>query len=273
MLDSTFLDRVSRLTSVRLADRRQDFPAEITKIAADMNARGVLHSSVHVQLSKVAHTRELDVRALIVWESIVHVHRTIGAPADSTLRDDFKSLLQTQIQEAYTELNGTYVQTAKRFGGQRDQSDLGDTLPRAQAKIELEVDLYVDSLRPAAMDTMTAAPTYNFYGNVSSVQTGAHSIAHNVQNLGSEEKENLIAALVKVTEAITNGQSLPERQRSELAAMAHEAQLELNSSDPNNTKLFTIFNVLAGTVQALPAAQPAYQVLKAALLPMGVVLP
>jgi hypothetical protein len=273
MLDSTFSERVSRLSAVRLSERKRMFPQELSRIAADSSARGALHSSMHIHLAQTAHERELDVRAIIVWESLVRVHRTIGAPNPPGLREDFKSLLNSQIESNYSELNASFVQVATRFGGLRQQPDLSAVLPQIVAKHEIEVDLYVDSLRATRPQEDTASPTYNFYGNVGAVQTGAQSVANTVQNLGAEDRVAIASALQQVADAIAASSSMQERHRSELLQLAAEARTQVESSEPNSTKLLTILNVLAATVQTLPNAQPAYQVLKSAVLPLGILLP
>lgn len=141
------------------------------------------------------------------------------------------------------------------------------------AKHEIEVDLYVDSLQRPGEHDMTPSSTYNFYGHIGTVQTGAHAVASTVQNLGAEGKSVLADALVKVLEALQAATSIHEQQKAELVEMAKEAQQQLTSAKPNNTKLLTTFNVLATAMQGIASAQPAYQALKLAVLPLGITLP
>jgi hypothetical protein len=273
MLDSTFLDRVSRLTEVRLLERRREFPAELARLASSLSARGLFHSGVHVEQSRALHRRELEARAIIAWETVVRVHRILGAATAPSLRDDFRALVSSRIDADFTELNGSFLSGAKRFGGQMRVADLAEAREQVTAKHDVEIDLYVDSLRPANDGAPVPAPTYNFYGSVGAVQTGAHAVANTVQNLGSDDRAALAAALELVGQALDAATSLPDRQRSELLDMTTEAKAQLQSDSPNNTKLLTIFTVLAATVQAIPSAEPAYQALKSALLPLGITLP
>ncbi len=274
MLDTTFQDRVTRLISDQLIERRRVFPIETSRLAADMSARGALHSSGHLLTSKSAHERELEVRAIIVWQSTVRVHKIFGGTPAPNLRDDFKTLLRQNIENEFRELNASYTGTANRFGGGRGAPDLLDLIARTLTKHELEVDLYVDSLQTSKPQAgATPLPTYNFYGNVGAVQTGSRAVANTVQNLASEDKAELSSALKQVADALNGATSLQERQRQELLELVNEAKIQLDSASPNSTKLLTTFNVLAATIQAIPSAQPAYQVLKGALLPLGVILP
>lgn len=114
---------------------------------------------------------------------------------------------------------------------------------------------------------------FNIQGNVGSVQTGANAVANVVQNLGTDERTALVSALQQVKEAIGIAPSLPEPQRRELLEIAHECSSQLESESPNDTQLLNMFNILGTTIQSIAGVQPAYQVLKTALLAVGITLP
>jgi hypothetical protein len=59
----------------------------------------------------------------------------------------------------------------------------------------------------------------------------------------------------------------------EVVAVVEETRSELLVDRPNRTKLQAFFSVITSTIQTLASAQPAYQALKTALLPFGVILP
>lgn len=114
---------------------------------------------------------------------------------------------------------------------------------------------------------------YNFYGAVGSVQTGANATANVVQNLGADDRASLLSAIQQVRDALSNSPSVGEQQRSELLEIADECASQMTASAPNNTKLLTMFNVLGTAIQSIASAQPAYQALKGAILPLGITLP
>jgi hypothetical protein len=275
MFASTFLDRYSRLSDVRLRERQRHFPSELSTLAANLSSKGSLRLVAHVLQSQLLHEREMDVRAIIAWETAVRVHRTFGSLLTPELRGDLKSLIRDRIEHDFRELSASFENTQKMAGLQRPMS-LKEARDHVFAKHEAEIDIYVDSLVQLAEGTALSAPPspiYNFYGTVGSVQTGAHSIANTVQNLGSEDRSAIAAALELVRQSLAAATSLQDRQRAELLELADEAQEQLASSSPNSTKLLTVFNVLATAVQAIPNALPAYQALKSALLPLGISLP
>ena len=272
MLDPIFLDRFNRLSAVRIGERKEQFPLECGRLAADLSAKGMLRSGTHVLRSQQMHATEIAARAILTWETLVRVHRTFGSQPSPTMREDFKSLLRARVDADYQELTASFIEKQKSNGMIQQQFSLLEARDHTLAKHEIEIDLYVDSLDETDEANGRSALTYNFYGNVGTVQAGAHAIANTVQNLGGVDRTALADALTKVQEALA-GAAIHAQQKSELLEMAKEAQTQLASSSPNNTKLMSTFNVLATSVQAISSAQPAYQALKLALLPLGITLP
>jgi hypothetical protein len=121
--------------------------------------------------------------------------------------------------------------------------------------------------------TSPMTQNYHFHGSVGSVQTGANSVANVVQNLGAEDRASLLAALQQVKEALSVAPSIAETERQKLLEKAEECSSQMAAESPNNTELLTTLNVLGTAIQSIASAQPAYQVLKIALLPLGITLP
>lgn len=119
----------------------------------------------------------------------------------------------------------------------------------------------------------SSSSTYNFYGNVGAFQTGPGASANIIQNLGSEDKDALLNALNLVRDTLTLVRDLAAEQKDELLQMVDDSVKEVKSTNPNNTKLRTILTAIATTIQTVGSAQPAYQALKTALLPLGITLP
>ena len=155
----------------------------------------------------------------------------------------------------------------------RDRLTLDEACDDSRRKHDVEIDLYVDSLKISAEEQPSAmAHSYHFYGTVGTVQTGAGATANVVQNLAAEDKQALLRALDQIKDAISSSQALLA-QREELIEIAEECITLMQAPQPNDSKLRAMFDVLATSVQAVASAQPAYQALKAALLPLGIMLP
>lgn len=274
MLDAALQARFEKLLEARIAERRKQFPLELGQIEAQAAARGMFHSSARLLQLQQAHERELEIRAILTWESLVRVHRTFGSPMSDTLREDLKAEMSGRISECSSELNWSLTARV-----QKTQINMTFSLDEARlavaAKHDIEIDLYVDSLttNSTQQGTVPMAQHYNFYGNVGSVQTGANSVANVVQNLGIDDRASLSSAIQQVKEALSVAPSIEDTQRRELIEIAEECATQIAAESPNNTKLLTMFNVLGTAIQSIASAQPAYLALKVALLPLGITLP
>ncbi len=274
MLDLTLKTRFERLVEVQMTERRRQFPLELTQIDSQANARGMFHSSARIFQSLQAHERELEIRSILTWESLVRVHRIFATPLPETLREDLKTEIHKQIEDIFVELSASLDERCKK--SQLNMSvSLTDARSAIVAKHDIEVDLYVDSLSISNPEHGVRPMTqnYNFYGTIGSVQTSANAVANVVQNLGLDDRTELAAALQQVREALSNAPSILDQQRRELLEIADECTSQITAASPNNTKLLTMFNVLGTAIQSIASAQPAYQALKVAILPLGITLP
>ena len=152
-------------------------------------------------------------------------------------------------------------------------STLTETAKLSKEKHNIEIDLYVDSLRETGKEALPPRATYHFYGSVGAVQSGANAYANVVQHLADSDKQEIINALNEVKLAVQNASKKSEREIHELIEIVDDSIDELAKSNPNNTKLRACFDVLSGSIQAIASAGPAYHALKSALLPLGIMLP
>ncbi len=275
MLDPTLVDRYTKLMQVGLAAREEQLAAGIRAVGFDMSRRGLVHSSVHSNQLKELHEQELGTRIEIVWTSMQRVRETLSASADiaDDLREDLKREVIRQVRRIGNELSGSLSGRVQRISLGFVPS-LTSAIDQAVARQEIEIDLYVDSLTNGrSSEAKVVHHTYTFNGNVGSVQTGANSQATVFQALNGDQRIALNDAIEQVKSAIKGSVEMPERQRAELLEIAEDCQTQMNADAPNNTKLFNGFVVLATAIQAVASAQPAYQVLRLALMPLGIALP
>lgn len=271
MLDAKFMDRYSRLRDARMAERSQQFPSDLRQISARAAQRGMVQSGVHLSQVHQTHERELEIRTIIAWESLVRVQRTLGALPDDDLRVDLKRLLTAEIKSFTATLSQSLQQQLQRLPRKQDFS-LEIAQQRLTQKHHVEIDLYVDSLM-SSPERDPAQHQYNFYGSIGAVQTGANAQADVVQNLGADDRAALTESLALVRDAIQQTSDLAETQRNELLEIAADCEAQVVADAPNNTKLLTMLTVLGTTVQSIASVRPAYQALKSALLPLGITLP
>lgn len=269
MLNSTLRDRATALVSVKTDERQKRFIGDVSrslKQGIEVGRSGKLIRELHR-----AHELEVEVRAVLCWDSLVRVHRAFGEPATDELRDDLKSFFDGALKHNADSL-------ARSMSIFFDGIEAAGTLTLDEAIIEttakhhVEIDLYVDSLIAAKSKPATPS-TYAFYGNVGAVQTGASAVAHVVQNMGSEDRAALLQALAQTQAAIVSDNSMPDKQKQELIAVAEQCSTEVNSDNPNNTMLLAMLVTLGTAVQSIAAARPAYEALKVAVLTLGITLP
>ena len=248
---------------------------ELAQIDATAAANGTFHSGGRLKQVHRAHERELEVRTIIAWESLVRVHRALGAPLTGTLRDDLKAEMQSQIAAYFQEIDESFrnAMSKSRLGAGLSL-DLDEAKQHVTAKQDVEIDVYVDSLSVMlSSQSATVEQSYNFYGAVGAVQTGASAVANVVQNLSSDDQRSLMTALEEVRKVLAITPDLPEQQRRDLVEIADECSSQMAAQTPNNTKLLTMFNVLGTAIQSIASAGPAYHALKSAVLPLGLTLP
>lgn len=274
MFNDKFLERVSRLIEVRLAERRKQIPLEIAKIQRENNARGMLNSSMTILQTKEICEREIEIRAVVVWQSLVRVINTLGYESKEILRNDLKEYLLNSIAENFDELTGILNQNLRNMM-KPEQVSMSEAKNHAMSKHEIEIDLYVDTLKDNEKTSQSSSGShnYNFYGTIGSVQTGSGAQANIVQNLGSEDQEAIKQALALASEAIQAATDIVDTKKNELIEIASQARNELEKETPNSTMLQSMFVTIGTTIQTLASAKPAYQALKGALIPLGIMLP
>lgn len=271
MLDSTLRERATALILVKTDDRHKRFIGDAGRSlgqSIEIGRSGKLIRELHR-----AHELEVEVRAVLCWESIVRVHKAFGEPFSDSLRDDLKSFFDTALKhnsDNLVDCLAIFFDGIKAAAG----LNLDEAIEETAAKYHVEIDLYVDSLSAArSKSPPSATNTYSFHGNVGAVQTGASAVAHVVQNIGTEDRAALLEALAQTQAVIAADKSLPAPQREELIAVAEKCAAEVNSKNPNNTILFAMLTALGTTVQSIAAGQPAYEALKVAVLALGITLP
>jgi hypothetical protein len=234
----------------------------------------MLNSGLFISQMRLAHERELEVRAILTWESLVRAHKNLGGSLELISREDLKGEIRNKVQGFAVALTTSISHSTQNVRqGLVSQTDISleSARQRALQKHEVEIDLYMDSLE--VPENNRQGHQYIFYGSVGAVQTGANATANVTQNLGASDRDAIIQALELARDAIGQTEALSVQQRQELTAIARECETEMRSAEPNNTKLRGMFNVLATSIQTMASTRGAYDALKSALLPLGITLP
>ena len=153
--------------------------------------------------------------------------------------------------------------------------DLDGPTLRALAKRESDIDLYVLALISKLKFERLPADSIvnNFHGPVGAYQIGPTSAATVTQISNSADSEALRRALDLVEASLPAAANSPGLMADEVLELVDETRAELAKARPNSIRLRIVASGVATAIQTIGILQPAYQALKAALLPFGVLLP
>ena len=156
-------------------------------------------------------------------------------------------------------------------------TSLSDVREQALMKVDAEIDLFVLSLlrQTEAREgkTESSGQIFNFYSPIGAIQTGPSATANVVMNLSPRDREALREALERVKEGLSIVEHLPGHPKEEVLDLVEEAKTEVGKPRPNGMRLGSVLMAVGTAIQTVGSLQPAYQALKAALLPLGIPLP
>lgn len=274
VLNDAALDSFNRLCRVQFAEGQRVLSEQIGRINGECAAKGVYNSGARLHMVERAFTSELGNRATLIWRNLVRVHQSYGAGDAGNAAGEFKALFERVLGESFIEL-GRMLRDEQARGGARHSSTAAFEAesPHLIQKHAVEVDLYCeDSARSVTASENKPRHNYNFYGSVGAVQTGANATSNVIQAIGGEDKERLKHALQQVQNEMS-ASGTTDATRDDLHQVLEESIAELEKPKPNGLKLTSLLATVGNAVQTFASAPQAYQVLKSALIPFGIMLP
>lgn len=269
MLDSSVVDVAERMITAQYIERREQLEHDIQSIRAQMSSRGMLHSGSTITKTRQRCVQEIEARMQIAWKVFWRVLTTTGTAETPRLGDDIKAAVSRVVEPAIGDIEAHLIK-AQEIVGMRTETSLVGAYAHAASKVDAEIDLFVLSLRSNAGAGGGAGQTLNFYSPVGAVQTGAGSFA---VVLSPSERETIRSALDQLLLAVANLDTVGGHSQEEYVEVVQEAKEEVQKGNPNKLRLSTLATSIATGIQTTASLQPAYSALKAALLPLGIVLP
>jgi hypothetical protein len=276
MLDSKVIDLTDRLIQVQFAERRQQLHGELLNAAGQFSARGTLNSSMHLQRVTEICRHEIEIRAWLVYNAHVRVLSQLAVTPYPELSQDLKGRLAY-----FLPLGDDYAQAPKDLAqriGLQSHPDIRvhETRDHVLAKIGTEIDIFVETLARQKQQ-QSAQPegssVYHFHSAVGAFQASSGSIANVVQHIGSHDKEAIQEALSAVKEALTTLSEFQDFPKREIVEIVDEASSEIAKPSPNRVKLTSMLTTIGDTIRMAGSLNSAYQLLKTAILPLGITLP
>lgn len=276
MLDPNAAKISDALIENELTERRQVLERELVTIAQELNARGLFHSGAHVQKAWDLCVRELHIRAQLIFQTDVRVLSQLTIAPYPELKDDLRKRLE-RFLPLTDDYSGALQNLQSRLGLQ-SMPQLRIHEPREQVlrKIGGEIDLLVEGLLRRQQEAATlpaGMTTLNIYGAVGALQTGSGATSHVVQHINSEDKKALLEALAAVQQALIKLQEPSPFHKGEVLEVVHEVTSELSKTEPNHLKLKSALKAVGESIRLAGSMNGAYQLLKTALLPLGIMLP
>ena len=273
VLDPKVTELAERFIRRQFDERTDQLRRDITKAQNEMAVRGLGTSGPMVQAVFDLCARDIELRALIVWQNLSKVLSQAGVVLSETLGDNLKQEVSKYADAIYLEPYNC-LQDVVRNAGIGTAQPLTDAGDNTLAKVNAEIDLFVLGLqRQQEAKKSQSAAVFNFYSPVGAVQTGPNASAQVFQNVSLQDREALLGAIDVLRRALTDIDRLPAHPKEEIVELVEEADAETKKPKPNSSKLISIFTVIAQAIQTVGSLKPAYDTLKAALIPFGVLLP
>lgn len=276
MLDPKVTELARTMIQVQFDERRKQLQRDIELIHNDIAERGMGRSGVTFSRVYELCAHEVEVRAFIIWQVLFRVLSTVGAFPSEELSRELKAELEAYLPADLPELTQILERNAE-FVQLRSIPSFADARNHALKKVDAEIDLFAHSIQsraPGQKGKADPSPVVqHFYSPVGVVQTGSGAVASVAQTFTAQDREGLIRALGLVSQSLAAIGELASYPKEEVQELVREAQSEVEKTKPNGTRLRTILTAVATAIQTAGSVQPAYQTLKAALLPLGIFLP
>jgi len=277
MLDNKVSDLVDRMTRVQFNERQGQLQHDIALAQSQMAARGLGRSGAIVQRVYELCSRDVEIRTLLIWQTLVRVLSQVGVRYSDDLAADLKQEIRKYLSSILEHPNDCLQKIVQQIGIGMATPLLSDAREQAFMKVDAEIDLFVLSLlrqtEARERKTESSGQIFNFYSPIGAIQTGPSATANVVMNLSHLDREALREALERVKEGLSIVEDLPGHPKEEVLDLVEEAKTEVGKPRPNGMRLGSVLMAVGTAIQTVGSLQPAYQALKAALLPLGIPLP
>lgn len=269
MLDAKILELSRKLIHPQLADRQEALRWEVVAQERKAAAEGWHESGQFVKVLSRLGVEEIKIRVRLVSSVLFRVISECRVQHYADLEHDLKGEVAIHAQEAKAAVVSVIGDRLQHVDERLRGLARADLEGAEQRSVELangDIGLFAHRLSlPANQAQHGGGNIIQVTGSVGAIQTGDWAVANVVQNIGEDERAVVARSLAAVREYLNAN---PANQ-TELVEVVNDAGSELVKEKPNLTKLKSLMVGIAGTVQTIAAAQPAFQAVKAALAVLG----
>jgi hypothetical protein len=273
MLDPQVAGLARRMILAQFEDRKKEVQRAVGQLADQFRAAGALSSGRFLVELRECCAQETEIRAKLIWQALLRVMSNLGVTPSEGLSVDLQSEVDGYSAQTLPDLDAIMARH-KRDGSSFQAEPLSSAWGLAMRKIYVEIDLFVSSLHARVENDKlreSQNTTLNIYSPVGIIQTGSGAMTNISYSLGAGERDVLVQALDLVKEKLATGENGGVRE--EIYELIEEARAEVGKPKPNGLRLQSVLTGIASAIQTAGNLQPAYQALKAALLPLGIFLP
>ena len=253
-----------------LQDRVEALGRVVRQIRQTMTSHGALTSGMTIEQVRDAVRGEARVRANLIWHAVARGLTVAHTPLTGDLASQAKALVRALLEAQAGDLE-SHLDDAHQLMRRKNEERVSDLIAPALERVNSEID-YALLAAQGEEESPGARAIVNVYQSQGIVQTGARSSANLSIALGSDEKRQLAEALRAARTSLERDPSPESQERSQALLLVDEAELEIETDQPNHLKLRGMLSGIAATVQTLGSAREALEALKAAGALLGLSL-
>lgn len=278
MVDSEVARIARDRVQIEVGEQSAQILQEVARIKAEAAARGMFGGGTAACVADL-YADAIKTRALIAWQTYFRFFTTTGITYSDSLSADLKALVEEHLPEQLNDMKDDLKQLVVFIGLPQLFEHLAPRLDSARSialeKVGTEIDLFVHSLkrRQEMKANSDSSTVFNIYSPVGSIQTGNNSISHVNQSIDAEVKDKLIDALNCIADQLGHTEALLPVSKQEVKELIDDSQREVEKNAPNMTKLRSLLTAVGTSIQTVASMAPAYELLKQALVFVGVSLP
>jgi hypothetical protein len=274
MLDARIRTLAREGIEIAVEERWAPLEMEVSKASSEFATAGRAGSgSMYLHIFEL-YQNELDIQVSMAWGQLQKVLATVGIGSMDHLATDLKAFMAETFEWITSGLCDRLRHSPFLRQGRDHVVRFDERKAHAIRKVYSEVDLFVAGLEQAARVAQNGGATHvNIYGSqVGILQTGASSTASMTVHLDSTSKQEITKALNTVEKALGEAAHVPF-DRGEISEMIRESQSELDKPRPNVSRLRSLMQGVATSIQTVASLRPAYDAIKGGLALLGVTLP
>lgn len=279
-MDGPYVDDFRTLTAVETRKIDKQMTREFQSVVAEAARRGVLYSSMSIEMVHRAATQTLPVRAQMAFSILMRSLEAYGIPVTAANKNAVEALLSAWIDDQRAKVEATMMQTVpfkQNLQGNWDGPLLGELKEISNAECQrLSGEISLISARNeriAQKNAESGGASIVFNGPVGLVQTGAGSYGVALQHIDGATKASLNEALDKLLRELDEKNGEFEFDVDEVRTVAVEAKAEVAKDAPSALRLRGLISAIGGAISYAPKLKSAYDTLKWAGNLIGINMP